>query len=220
MVIKRNPVLTVWSVCVGDKYSDEDVHILKNMASRHLSAKHRFMCLSDRPREGIDCLIPSEVWPGWWSKLLLFKYGQGQCLYLDLDVVVTGPLDSLLSRCLSMPSNWAQSGHGGAQSSVMAWDGHYPELYDRFNPGNLSEPVNGNCGSLNGLWGDQEYITQIMGDPGGRIYPMKGVYSYKYHCRKILPDDAIVVCFHGSPKPAEVNEPWILAERSSTITQH
>jgi hypothetical protein len=36
-----------------------------------------------------------------------------------------------------------------------------------------------------------------------------GIYSYKMHCRKTLPKDARIVCFHGLPKLTEVHEPWI-----------
>jgi hypothetical protein len=207
-------MITVWTVCVGDKYTDKDVQIVKHMVSRHLSAPHTFRCLSDRPREGVDCLIPSVIWPGWWSKLLLFKYATGMNLYLDLDVVVTGPLDGLLSNTLSMPANWGQSGHGGCQSSVMSWGGYYPELFIGFDPSELAAPERGNCGALGGLWGDQEYITQILGEPGRHIIPMQGVYSYKYHCRQSLPSDARVVCFHGTPKPSEVNDSWVVSQRS------
>jgi hypothetical protein len=207
-------MLTVWTVCVGTKYTDKDVQIVKHMVSRHMDAPHAFRCLSDRQIEGIDCLIPGEVWPGWWSKLLLFKYATGLNLYLDLDVVVTGSLDGLLSKTLSMPANWGQSGHGGCQSSVMSWGRSYPELFRSFDPAALDRPERGNCGAFNGLWGDQEYITQVLGSPGRHILPMEGVYSYKYHCRQSLPDDACVVCFHGTPKPSEVSDAWVVSQRS------
>jgi len=204
-------MLTVWTVCVGDKYSDDDVYIMRAMVQGNLG-EHRFRCLSDRQIPGVDCLIPDEVWPGWWSKLLLFKYATGPNLYLDLDNVITGDLGALVSDRLSMPKNWAQSGHGGCQSSVMAWSESY-DFYKSFDPSKLDSPKNGNCGAYGGLWGDQEFITQQLGEPGGYVHAMKGVYSYKYHCRQALPSDAIVVCFHGRPKPCEVNDPWVATRR-------
>ena len=33
--------------------------------------------------------------PGFWAKLEMFRHGHGKCLYLDLDNVITGPLDEL-----------------------------------------------------------------------------------------------------------------------------
>jgi len=211
-------MITVWSVCNGTKYPDSDVQILRDMVAKHLNQPHQFRCLSDRDIPGIDCLIPDEQWPGWWSKLLLFRYATGPCLYLDLDVVVVGSLDRLLCAQLSMPANWGQSGHGGCQSSVMAWDGDYTYIPDSFDVGLLRAPERGNCGAYSdgNLWGDQEYITQLLGDPGDRIMPMGGVYSYKYHCLGGLPADASVVCFHGEPKPGQVQDEWVRQARLST----
>lgn len=211
-------MLTVWSVCVGDKYTERDVNILRSMAARHLDRPHRFRCLSDREIAGVDTFIPDEQWPGWWAKLLLFRYSSGQCLYLDLDTVIVGNLDRLLSKQLSMPANWAQSGHGGCQSSVMSWDGDYSFIPDSFDVSLLTAPERGNCGTYKdgNLWGDQEFITQLMGDPGDRVIPMPHVYSFKYHCRESLPADASVVAFHGEPKPSQVHDKWVAEARSST----
>lgn len=211
-------MLTVWTVCVGDKYTTEDVLTLQRQVSKHLDEPHRFSCLSDRHREGVHCVVPVERWPGWWSKLLLFRYAVGRVLYLDLDVVITGPLDDLLSDRLSMPSNWGQSGHGGCQSSVMSWatdHGSYSVLAGMFRPEDLTPPANGNYGYYKGLWGDQEYITSQLGNPGNYIREMEGVYSYKYHCQKGLPPEASVVCFHGRPKPSEVRDAWVIEARQS-----
>jgi len=216
-------MVNVWSVCVGDKYSDEDVYILKSMVERNLDAPHDFYCLSDRQIGDINCLIPEENWPGWWSKLLLFRYAGGQVLYLDLDVVVTGDLTPLLSERLSMPSNWAQSGHGGCQSSVMSWNSHTENvghIADLFDIDQVRKPSNGNCGAYGdkSLWGDQEFVTEVMGEPGDYIAAMNHVYSYKYHCTRSVPEDCSVVCFHGDPKPAQVHHAWVRAARSFTAT--
>ena len=162
--------------------------------------------------------------PGWWAKLQLLRYARtGRNLYLDLDCVVVGALDGLLSERLSMAANWAQSGHGGCQSSVMSWGHDYAFLADSFDPRLLHPPVNGNCGAYgpDELWGDQEFITQALGNPGaGAVDPMPGICSYKYHCRDSgrPPDGAKVVCFHGEPKPGDVRERWVSSARSFTAT--
>jgi len=215
-------MLSVWCVLTGDKYQDEDVLILRAMVSRHLRQPFQFLCLSDRFIPGVDCLVPDEVWPGWWSKLLLFRYATtGLHLYLDLDCVVVGDLDPLVADKLTMPSNWAQSGHGGCQSSVMAWGGDYAYIPQMFDPEQLHPPSNGNCGAYGAskLWGDQEFITYLLGPPGaGNIAPMQGVCSYKYHCQRDgrPPERARVVAFHGVPKPADVEDEWVKSARLST----
>lgn len=213
-------MITVWSVCVGDKYTDDDVRILKAMVAKNMEAPHVFRCLTDRQIDGVYCNVLDNPWPGWWSKLLLFKYSRGPNLYLDLDVVIVGGLDRLLSGALSMPANWGQSGHGGCQSSVMSWEGSYSLLPDMFDPGKLAPPERGNCGAYGGrkLWGDQEYITDILGNPGdGEVVPMDHVYSYKYHCGNGVPADASVICFHGDPKPNKVSDQWVTEARSYTV---
>lgn len=216
-------MLTVWCVLNGTKYRDEDAQILRDMVARHLETPHDFRCLADRRIPGIDTLVLDERWPGWWSKLQLLQIEHGPALYLDLDCVVVGALDGLLSGVLSMPANWAQSGFGGCQSSVMSWSGDYSWIVETFDPGELHAPANGNCGAygVRELWGDQEFITAVAGDPGaGIIRPMRGVYSYKYHCRDGRPPaDARVICFHGEPKPAQVSDAWVLSARSSTATR-
>lgn len=213
-------MLTVWSVCVGDKYTDDDVHVLKDMVARNLG-DHRFKCLSDRERSGLDCTVTDKGWPGWWSKLELFEVATGPVLYLDLDVVVVNDLEPLLSKRLSMPANWAQSGHGGCQSSVMSWDGDYSDMAKAFDPSQLHAPESGNYGRYGPkrLWGDQEFITEHMGEPQAfstyGVAAMPDVVSYKYHCRYGLPPHARVVCFHGNPKPGEVRDTWVRRARSS-----
>lgn len=216
-------MLTVWCVCVGDKYTDDYVYRLKAMVERNLSLPFSFVCLSDRAIPNIDCYLTPVNWPGWWQKLYLFEAAKdigGHHLYFDLDVVISGPLDSLVSDSLSMPANWAQSGHGGCQSSVMAWSGDYSFITDSFDASELHNPVDGNFGYYGNksLWGDQEFITDLLGDPGnGVVNAMAGIYSYKYHCRASLPNDASVVCFHGKPKPHEVTDKWVIDARNCSL---
>ena len=210
-------MLTVWCVNVGTKYSDDYVHRLENMVARNIKQPFIFKCLSDHNIEGVHTVLTPVDWPGWWQKLYLFKLAtKGKHLYFDLDVVITGPIDDLVSDFLTLPKNWAQSGHGGCQSSVMAWGEDYSYIADCFDPDLLSEPANGNYGYYGSqrLWGDQEYITALLGNPGaGRIAPMGGVYSYKYHCQSALPNNAKVVCFHGLPKPDQVTDEWVVNAR-------
>lgn len=220
-------MLTVWCVCVGDKYTDEDVHLLRAMVGRNLNSQHQFLCLSDRKVPGVSCLVPDEQWPGWWMKLLLFRYAtEGHHLYFDLDSVIVGSLDrwAEIGGQLCMPKNWAQSGHGGCQSSVMSWGANYSRISDAFDPSLLrADPVHphGRYGDTD-LWGDQGFLTHLFGNPGkpeGPVGILRGVYSYKYHCGAgVPPEDARVIQFHGEPKPHQVSDPWVRAARSFTPT--
>lgn len=191
-------MLTVWSVLWGDKYHPSYVYALKEAVEKNLSHTHKFRCITDKYLPGITTISPIKNWAGWWQKLQLFAMADGPSLYFDLDVLITGSIDYLVEYTaheFAAPANWARSGHGGIQSSVMAWSGEWREPYLRFNPAADTER----------LWGDQELIWEIRGDDWTRI---PGIYSYKYHCIHGLRGDESVVVFHGQPKPHEIPNTW------------
>ena len=206
-------MITVWSLCWGDKYPDYYVQRLQREVSKHLTLEHRFVCITERKIDGVETIPPIVDWPGWWGKLSLFSPGftAGRNLWLDLDVVITGNLDVLVetySNCaLATPWNWAQSGHGGCQSSVMLWHSSGPlPIWQAFDPADAHWPPINKPGFL---WGDQEHIT-VQRDAGFPVTQIDAdlVQSYKYHCRGGLPQGCKVVVFHGDPKPANVREDW------------
>ncbi len=216
MCLEQAPILlTVWSLCWGDKYDDYCVQRLQKSVRENLTIPHRFICITDRKLRGVATMPPPVDWPGWWGKLALFKPGIASItnLWLDLDVVVTGSLDDLVehySQCeLAMPSNWAQSGHGGCQSSVMIWkqSKYTLPIYKTFNPEWAHWPPVNKAGVL---WGDQEFITRLRDEGAINVTPIHPdwVKSYKYHCREGLPEGCKVVVFHGDPKPDSVRESW------------
>jgi hypothetical protein len=94
--------LTVVCVKVGSKYKPNYVLKLKSMVARNLEQPHNFVCFTDNPEglDGIDCLeLPDKTLEGWWSKINLFRADlpfTGPMLYLDLDIVITGRLDSMV----------------------------------------------------------------------------------------------------------------------------
>lgn len=212
-------MLTVWCVCVGDKYSTNEILLLKKLVERNLSKKHRFVCITDRSVDGVETLAPPTDYPGWWSKIGLFKPGvaTNTSLYLDLDVVITGSLNVLVDHykhcTLAMAWNWAKSGHGGCQSSVMVWRGNCAhQIYADFDPANAHWPPINRPGIL---WGDQEMITKLR-DSGKLLVTQirkEFIKSYKYHCQDSLPEQCRVVVFHGDPKPGQVTDRWVAEAR-------
>jgi len=195
-------MLTVWSVCVGTKYNPAYVYALKEAVEKNLTVEHEFRCITTEKLPGIKTRLPFAPYQSWWSKLNLFapRTATGPSLYFDLDTVITGNLNYLVPYTeyqFAAPANWAQSGHGGIQSSVMAWQGNWHEPIEKFNYAMDSKR----------LWGDQEYLWELLENNWERI-PHVG--SYKYHCRDGIPDWLRVMCFHGLPDPHEVTDPWIL----------
>ena len=206
----RGGVLNLWAVYTGDKYAPEYLARLVASVRRNLRQPSTVHVITDRPesRPGRAYQADPQL-EGWWQKLSLFALTSGQApsernLYVDLDSVIVDQLDGLVNRYagsrLAMAKNWAKSGYGGWQSSVMLWaGGAFPELRADLNRHAVAR-----------LWGDQEWITERLGDQVDEIEPGL-VVSYKYHCREIgrPPPSSRIVTFHGKPDPHECDEPWI-----------
>lgn len=86
----------------GGIYTPEWVYALKRGIARHAS-DYRFVCLTDAA--GLPPVWSVSLayhWPGWWSKLELFRPGvfeDGErVLYLDLDTLVVGDVGELVSH--------------------------------------------------------------------------------------------------------------------------
>lgn len=205
-------MLTVWAVFTGDKYARVYLDRLAASVRRHLPVPHRFRVITDHELDGYDTVPADPGLPGWWQKLRLFDpavTGDGHLnLYIDLDSVIVASLAPMLLRHahddIAMPANWAMSGHGGCQSSVMIWQpGQCQTLYH-----DCQAADRGRC------WGDQEWITNRLGDPGAGVVtaiPHPDVVSYKYHCLAdgAPPPGARIVTFHGLPDPHEVTDAWV-----------
>lgn len=203
-------------ICVlrsGGIYDASWVAKLKRGVERHVASDHAFVCLSDVE---VPCKrIPlTHDWPGWWAKVEIFKMGvvAGPTLYLDLDTIVTGPLDGVkrLPHDFAMLNNFSNPGMVG--SGVMWFSGRnvphhvyhkfakqpkaYIEHYERVAEGSYL--------------GDQAFVWDTLGrDVAFLTDDFPGVKSYKHHCRKGLPKGTSIVCFPGSPKPTEITDKWV-----------
>lgn len=178
----------------GGKYPDCLVDALFRQVARNV-------------REPFEWIVHRTArWPGWWNKLAILET-PGPCLWIDVDSVVVGPLDEMIQPLepgvdIRIGRNWAQSGHGGCQSSVMYWE-NSRRILAQFEDSVIDS----------GLWGDQEYLTQLRdrGDIVVDYFSERSLRSYKYHARPIgrIPDGASVVTFHGKPDPHEVSDKWV-----------
>ncbi len=206
-------------VCVkqGTRYGAHWVTRLKSMVRANLAAAHEFICLTDAPVDGVECLPLSGQLVGWWAKIELFRPGQfeGSVLYFDLDVVISSPIDEVARLVVSDPAKlWMRDdfsysmrkprqdigietarllgGIGCCNSSVMGWHGDAARaVWDRFSPAVMDE-----------LHGDQNHISRVMRD---RIafFPDELVGSYKYAKVRNEPRAPVTV-FHGNPKMDEL----------------
>lgn len=190
----------------GGEYDQEWVRKLRDGVARN--GDHRFICLSDVevPCERIPL---RHNWPGWWSKIELFRAIEEPTLYLDLDTVVTGSLDHLnLDMDFAMLRNFHNPQMVG--SGVMWFGKPQRHVYDRF----CEKPfkwIEFHKRMQDGPYiGDQAFVWEAMGRNVKHL-PMDTIKSYKMHCKQGLPEGTSLVCFHGLPKAPEVKTSWMEA---------
>jgi len=147
--------------------------------------------------------IPLENdWPGWWSKIELFKL-EGPLLYFDLDTIIKGDLSDIAEQChkqefIVLNDFYREKGIG---SGMMGWNESVRYIYDAFakNPRQYMDQYR------NG--GDQSFIESQCSPVKWQNIVRDHVVSYKVHVMNGKSNGSRVVCFHGKPKPHEVN--WL-----------
>lgn len=212
----------------GKPFQSEYVNRLFCGVRRHLPLPHKFVCVSDEPLallKDIDRLRPGL--PGWTrnlNKFWLYKPNnglKGRILFFDLDTVIVGDLSEIAQYdgywCGIQPFDPERAKldthSGGGVMSFEAgtldfmWDevSSDPEGWAEATkrPNTPQFPGGIERFALKRLLGDRREHWQTL-------YPGQ-VVSYKRHIRQTqkVPKNARVVCFHGKPRPHEVNEPWM-----------
>ena len=202
----------------GGIYDAGWVARLKKGIERNAKNVSRFVCLSDLE---VDCeRIPLvTLWPGWWSKIELFRPGlfTGPVLYLDLDTIVVGSVDRLMEHPHRFTAAHEFYRHKQLCSTAMAWNGEFgifedfskrPEFYQQYYDSRVSR--------RNGFIGDQAYIERYLVDyriPFEFFRDTAGpqsVASFKVdNCEQAPALGASIVAFHGKPKPHQINSGWV-----------
>ena len=196
-------------------YGPEHVGRLRAAVARNCTLPHRFVALSD-VEVPCDRIPLQEPWPGWWSKIELFRPGvtdlEGTNIYIDLDVLVTGNLD----RFASYPHRFSMARDDRrprrANSSVMAWTGDWSIIYTAMKRHALWNRFRFQVrsGYFTGWVGDQaliEWRLILARAPPDRIdtlFPgcMK-VFRRIPEADGVIDDttmrDVLFVSFHGAP---------------------
>jgi len=205
----------------------EHVKILQAMVRRNLTVPHRFVCVTDEIIEGVETInldyskhVPGTIFLRLMQHSPDFgdKIGADRILSLDVDMVVTGSLDKLVSRTedfvIWANPNFPAPQRAYFQSSVQLFTpGSRPELYNDFDPSTTPIWVNWRFGGREQAWiserlswKDTPVFTYADGVYGlGRL---RGAGIYE-----TLPDNACLVSTPGARAPWQLevqNEfPWI-----------
>lgn len=227
-------LVTVLCVRFGNKYGIHYVEKLRNMVARHISVPYQFVCLTDDPTPIKDVKLivqkNSGYLKGWWHKVHMFDPHlpfKGRILYMDLDVVVCGNIDKLVTTYKheflgirdfnrKFYKSWKN-----LNSSVLSWiHGTQTHIWDQF------------CNSKQTamkLHGDQDWIWKTSRDKL-TFFPDSWIQSYKWEIRSkpeleiyqgkrkfrtinnnIQPDpQCCIAVFHGDPNPADVQDKFVV----------
>lgn len=185
----------------GGEYDASHVTALQDQVLRH-QPDAMFQCLTDlRSIPGVDTLPLLYDWPGWWSKLELFRPDlSGDLLFMDLDTVVVGPLEDIGKvRGLTILRDFYRP--QGLQSALMFLpETDRAEVWARWR-------VNPERHMQIARRGDQGFLEQVWLHTAARWQDrVPGqIVSYKADLRgrasEAPPPGVRVVCFHGRPRP-------------------
>jgi len=220
-------------VCMkwGTLFPADYVNRLHRGVVRHAPAGTRFVCFTD-DASGLEAGIEARPIPpirlpatgiggGPWRKLALWSRDigfTGDLLFLDLDVVIVGPLAEFFSfepGKLCLIRNWTQKWDGVGNSSVMRLPaGGAPHLVDDFE----ADPVGLAAKHSN----EQIFLTRESRLPTV-FWPKGWCVSFKHELmpwfprnlwvEAVKPPSARIVVFTGHPRPHEAAKgvwpaPW------------
>jgi len=157
------------------------------------------VCLSDIEIDGVKTIKLVNDLPGWWAKINLFDPRQieGDILYFDLDTVILGNIDYLYNLDHSYGLNDLYKVSPLETGVLYIKERDKATIFAGFNQRYTRK-----------LRGDGEFVRKFdhLFKRFQNDFPGK-ISSYKADIRKGKPLTDII-CFHGKPRPWEVNEDW------------
>ncbi len=213
---------TVLSMKWGAKYGADYVNRLYGMVARNLEGPFRFVCLTDDAagvRPEVECAPIPEL-PAFpdarergWKKLAAFSPDlapllQGQVLFLDLDLVITGSLAPFFEHPgeFLIIRDWYHQLARIGNSSVFRFRAESRrDVFEAF----CADPERAVRGHRN----EQEFLTsEVRRDGGLEFWPAAWCRSFRFHCASWPlsyvrtprpPEGALIIVFHGEPKPPD-----------------
>ena len=219
--------LVVCTFLWGDKYTPEYVERLYRGVRRHIKQPFRFLCLTEPDRiahlsTGIE---RHAIWDialtklkGCFARLRMFDPAWQQALgiddrlaCLDLDVVLTGPLDQLFDRpeALVVLQGANAANPCPYNCSVMMLRKHaHPELWNDFDINKLDDiPRHEFPDDQGWLWHRAPHAA------AWHVGARSGIYAFQkpgWPPGTNLPSDARMVSFIGWRDPKQFSElPWV-----------
>lgn len=228
-------------VCMkwGPLYPAYYANKLYGMVRRHTQGPIRFVCLTDNAegvRPEVECLpcptvdLPAPYNNTGWRKIALWARElpgmEGDWLFLDLDVIITGMLDDFFdyepAKSFIVMQNWTQPGQGIGNTSAFRFRvGQHPYIYERLVPEFRSI-----LGQFNN---EQIYISRTVTEMA--YWPDEWCVLFKTHCvppmpqrwwrTPNIPEGARIIAFPGDPNPHDaVRGNWPVKKWYKIIYKH
>jgi hypothetical protein len=210
-------IVTTW--LWGAAYGEHYVRRLAKAVHRNLNEAHRFIALTDAPRHlpGIEqylipniemtrtkgCFVRLQLFSPSFHHLLNIAPGD-RIANLDLDLVVTGPLDPLFDRQDDFTILQEINTTNPCPFNGSAWmlkAGARPDVWWDFSLENYAKYKV----PFHAFPDDQGWFCALMPDAGA-WGPEQGVYGFKkagWPSGDALPDGARIVAFPGWRDPAK-----------------
>jgi hypothetical protein len=225
-------------VCLkwGTKYGPEYVNRLYAGVKRNTTLQFKFWCFTEdatgiRPEIKAVPLPYAAQLDSWWNKLNLFSNDipipQGEWIfYIDLDTLIVDNIDSLLEARLPRMIVLRDFYQGIVKSAnqigsgLMAWQhGKYEYVWSKF----ITKPEKHikQAGTYGDQWWIEQRVNQVL--LWQDLFPEQ-VVSFKVHCRKGIPNNAKIICYHGKPSIPEsavdtnVSGKWTIAPQPWVLT--
>lgn len=198
----------------GPVYDYRYVNALANAVAKNITIPYTFTCLTDNPdkfNSNVHQVVKlKHNFQKWWSKIELFRPNvfTGQVFFLDLDTIIVDNIDEIVSyngNFCGLRDFYKIISLG---SGLLSWNpNNYVHVYNNF----LSKAT---YVMNNTPEGDQKWIDSQVPkmDFFQDLYGNK-IVSWKKDCFKnkivTIPPESKIICFHGVPKPHEIQHPSI-----------
>lgn len=197
----------------GNKYGREYVEKLRAAVSRNLSLPHKFCVFTPWAQDEYlteikGCFARLRAFDPEWQRAQGLRYGD-KIVCMDLDLIVTGPLDELFDR--EEPFTILQGVNSANPcpfngSLWMLEVGYRPDVWHEFSP-ELAAKV-----PYYEFPDDQAWLADMIPEAGS-FGPEDGVYAFQkkgWPKGEALPKNARIVAFPGWRDPSQyVRLDWV-----------
>ena len=135
----------------GDKFTQWHVDNLKHMIDTYSGLKY----------DSFE-VITEDLYGNWYNKLQMYdKFRDGENLYFDLDMVISGELPNLIRKEFTLLEDtwWREEAHTPLNSSIVSWTGDVSHIWDKFKANDTYYLEKYNKGSDEFYYREVEYQT-------------------------------------------------------------